>query len=314
MISAYPEFWQWVAALLHILTGFLALATAVIPWFLRKGRAQHAWFGRVFAVSMIGSSITAFPLAALHQNIGQAILGWTGLALVAGGWQVVAHQCIRWRFAAVTAQIVSLILLLVGIAWPALVNADLKLILVFFALIQVGMVTLSGLAPRFPRHSLQIWSHAGLFFAAGALAYGSFFNTQWARLTGWALPTEVKMLLPFLIAPLAGLAVFQHLADPNVTTNEPPFTARLRRLSVAEGISLLLLFGVAVPLKRIWGYGALVSWIGPTHGTLSLLFVVTAIQWVRHEKKGWRAGAGLVLSSVIPFGWFWADKILSDPR
>ncbi len=312
MISSYPEGWQWVAAVLHILSGFLALATAVIPWLLPKGGAQHAWFGRVFAFSMIGSSLTAFPLAALHQNIGQAILGWTGLALVAGGWQQVSPHGSRWRSLVVLIQAVSVALLAAGLIWPGLVNADLKGVLLVFAAIHVSFLALPRLGSRLQPGSVRMWSHAGIFFAAGALAYGSFFNTQWTRLTGWPLPTEIKILLPLALAPVAGFAVARYLAFPEVRPREPSFTVRLRRLSLAEGLSLLILFGVAIPLKRIWDYGALVSWIGPIHGTLSLLFVVTAIQWVRQEKKGWRVGAALVLSSMIPLGWFWADRILSD--
>lgn len=47
---------------------------------------------------------------------------------------------------------------------------------------------------------------------------------------------------------------------------------RLRRLSWIEGATLLLLVGVAVPLKRLAGWPDGVTLLGPVHGAAFLLY------------------------------------------
>ena len=47
---------------------------------------------------------------------------------------------------------------------------------------------------------------------------------------------------------------------------------RLRLISILEGISFLVLLGIAMPLKYAWGMPAAVFWIGLVHGLLFILF------------------------------------------
>jgi integral membrane protein len=88
---------------------------------------------------------------------------------------------------------------------------------------------------------------------------------------------------------------------------------RLRLVGFLEGVSLLILVFVAVPLKYIWHNPELVKIIGPIHGTLFLLFVFNALlvgveqNWSFKETT-WK----VLLACVIPFGTFYIDnKILS---
>ena len=87
----------------------------------------------------------------------------------------------------------------------------------------------------------------------------------------------------------------------------------LRVIGLLEGISLLLLLGIAVPAKHIFGDPTLVKTIGPIHGILFLLFVFNTLsvgiaqKW-RFKTTTWK----VLVACLIPFGTFYIDrKILS---
>jgi integral membrane protein len=88
---------------------------------------------------------------------------------------------------------------------------------------------------------------------------------------------------------------------------------RLRLLALAEGLSLIVLVGVAVPLKHFYGNPALVRAIGPVHGLLFVLFVLNTLRvaveynW-RFATTTWK----VLLACLVPFGTFYVDyKILA---
>ncbi|MCT2563827.1 DUF3817 domain-containing protein [Chryseobacterium herbae] len=88
---------------------------------------------------------------------------------------------------------------------------------------------------------------------------------------------------------------------------------RLRILAILEGISLLTLVFIAVPMKYWLGNPALVKMMGPIHGTLFLLFLFNTLsvgveqQW-KFKETTWK----VILACFIPFGTFYIDnKILS---
>lgn len=87
---------------------------------------------------------------------------------------------------------------------------------------------------------------------------------------------------------------------------------QLRLIGWLEGLSLLLLIGVAVPLKHLYGNPALVRALGPVHGLLFLLFVIKTLsvgveqRW-RFAHTTWK----VLLACLVPFGTFYIDhKIL----
>jgi integral membrane protein len=90
------------------------------------------------------------------------------------------------------------------------------------------------------------------------------------------------------------------------------FLNRLRLLSIVEGTSTLLLFGIAMPLKYLAGMPMAVKIVGSLHG---LLFVCLAIAFllaiwrVPISKK--LAAAGLI-AAVLPFGPFVFDRWLFE--
>ncbi|MBL7932452.1 MAG: DUF3817 domain-containing protein [Bacteroidia bacterium] len=88
---------------------------------------------------------------------------------------------------------------------------------------------------------------------------------------------------------------------------------RLRILAILEGISLLILVGVAVPLKHVGNDPSLVKIIGPVHGLLFLLFIVNTLSV--GVEQNWKFSTltwKVLLACIIPFGTFYIDrKILS---
>ncbi|MDO7876580.1 DUF3817 domain-containing protein [Hymenobacter sp. ASUV-10] len=87
---------------------------------------------------------------------------------------------------------------------------------------------------------------------------------------------------------------------------------QLRLIGLLEGLSLLLLLGVAVPLKHLYGNPALVRSLGPIHGLLFLLFIIKTLsvgveqRW-KFSETTWK----VLLACLVPFGTFYIDyKIL----
>ncbi|MDJ1466544.1 DUF3817 domain-containing protein [Cytophagaceae bacterium DM2B3-1] len=83
---------------------------------------------------------------------------------------------------------------------------------------------------------------------------------------------------------------------------------RLRLAGLLEGISLLLLMGIAVPAKHIYGNPALVKAIGPVHGMLFLWFVLNTLS-VGVEQR-WKFSSitwKVLIACLIPFGTFYID-------
>ena len=85
----------------------------------------------------------------------------------------------------------------------------------------------------------------------------------------------------------------------------------LRLIGFIEGISLLILLFVAMPLKYIWDMPAMVSIVGWAHGILFMAFLFSALQvYFLHRwpfTKLMLAG----VASFVPFGTFWFDKRLA---
>jgi integral membrane protein len=89
---------------------------------------------------------------------------------------------------------------------------------------------------------------------------------------------------------------------------------RLRLLGLAEGISLLILIGIGVPMKYVGHDPALVRAMGPVHGLLFLLYVLNTLRvgveygW-RFQQTTWK----VLLACIIPFGTFYIDHRILAP-
>lgn len=86
--------------------------------------------------------------------------------------------------------------------------------------------------------------------------------------------------------------------------------ARLRLVGMLEGVSFLLLLGVAMPLKYLAGQPEMVRVTGMAHGVLFMLYVA-AVAHAALELR-WPLGrvAGALAASVLPFGPFVFDAHL----
>jgi integral membrane protein len=87
---------------------------------------------------------------------------------------------------------------------------------------------------------------------------------------------------------------------------------RLRIIGFLEGLSLLVLIFIAVPLKYYAGNPAIVKALGPVHGALFLLFIFNALSVGVEQKWPFKTITWKVLlACIVPFGTFYIDhKIL----
>ncbi|WP_020529819.1 DUF3817 domain-containing protein [Flexithrix dorotheae] len=87
---------------------------------------------------------------------------------------------------------------------------------------------------------------------------------------------------------------------------------RLRLFAFLEGISLIALIFIAVPLKYYYDSPSLTKNLGPIHGALFLLFVFNALRvGVEQQWKFKETTLKILIACLIPFGTFYIDyKIL----
>ncbi len=83
-----------------------------------------------------------------------------------------------------------------------------------------------------------------------------------------------------------------------------------RYIALAEAISYLLLLGVAMPLKYIWGLPLAVKIVGGIHGGLFVIFCLTLAIAMRAGQWSLVRAAGLFLASLVPLLPFWLDARL----
>ncbi len=91
-------------------------------------------------------------------------------------------------------------------------------------------------------------------------------------------------------------------------TSHKSFLSILRLTALLEGLSLLILLGIAMPLKYYFEKPEAVQIVGMAHGILFIIYILLIP--IAHVKLKWKlinTGFAL-LASIIPFGTFVADK------
>ena len=85
---------------------------------------------------------------------------------------------------------------------------------------------------------------------------------------------------------------------------------RLRWVALAEGVSYLILLGIAMPLKYAFDRPEAVRVVGMLHGVLFVAFAAALLH--AHLKRSWGLGFStkIFISSLIPLGAFWMERIL----
>jgi integral membrane protein len=90
---------------------------------------------------------------------------------------------------------------------------------------------------------------------------------------------------------------------------------RLRMIGFWEGVSFLVLLGIAMPLKYYAGQPGAVRVVGMAHGILFMLYVWAAIQAALEHNWTWKRTALVLVASLLPAGPFVVDaKILREPQ
>ncbi len=77
-----------------------------------------------------------------------------------------------------------------------------------------------------------------------------------------------------------------------------------RTISRLEGISLLLLLFIAMPLKYMWDKPGMVQIVGMAHGILFIAYIVFSLAVKYKLQWNLKIMAIVMCASVIPFGTF----------
>lgn len=82
---------------------------------------------------------------------------------------------------------------------------------------------------------------------------------------------------------------------------------RFRIISFTEGLSFLILLGIAIPLKYIWHIPEAVRIVGMLHGILFITYVILLIMTAMEMKWSFIKAALLFFASIFPFGFLLAE-------
>lgn len=88
------------------------------------------------------------------------------------------------------------------------------------------------------------------------------------------------------------------------------FLRRLRWLGLVEGVSTVVLFGVAMPLKYLADMPFAVRIAGSVHGVLFLALVTMFVVGTKQIPIPGRLAAAGIVGAVFPFGPFVVDRWL----
>ncbi len=308
----YPNTLALGLVYFHIMAGFLAMFAGLVPWFTPKGGRSHRVYGIVFVISMGLASLTGIPLGLIFGHAYQIILSLFGLSTALAGWAMARESLsglrglAQWLSAGLAA-----VALVVTIAFPGLYSGVQGSVILIYSS-WIILATLATLMVKGDQKRLV--QHFILTTTALVLAWAAYFNTQLHRFTDAAIMQDVKMAIPLMVAllPIIVMAVKWSKPQPGaVDSAESPWKEQFKVVSKGEGVSLLLLLFVAVPLKRLADYEVLVTVLGPIHGTLTMVYgVLTLLLW-RVNEVNLKQGFILLACSLIPFGWLLAERVLA---
>jgi integral membrane protein len=107
---------------------------------------------------------------------------------------------------------------------------------------------------------------------------------------------------------------FPHLRDGNLKLLLRTFVAMknpisfLRTTALIEGVSFLVLLGIAMPLKYLAGLPMAVKLVGWIHGVLFVVFCAALLQTMVMVKWPLARGALVFVAALLPFGPFLMDR------
>jgi integral membrane protein len=86
----------------------------------------------------------------------------------------------------------------------------------------------------------------------------------------------------------------------------------VRICGIIEGISYLLLLGVAMPLKYFFQQPLAVTYVGWAHGALFMLYCLTILVALLSSAISFPRSVAAFVASLVPFGTFVIDKTLAE--
>ena len=81
-----------------------------------------------------------------------------------------------------------------------------------------------------------------------------------------------------------------------------------RKIAIAEGISFLVLLGIAMPLKYFADYPKAVLVVGWIHGLLFISYMIAGLDVKATYRWNFKKTFTAVVAALIPFGPFILDK------
>ncbi len=107
--------------------------------------------------------------------------------------------------------------------------------------------------------------------------------------------------------------IFALARQNHMTVNiDLQFLGRLRLLSIVEGTSTLLLFGIAMPLKYLADMPLAVRIVGSLHGLLFVCLAIVFLLAIRRVPISKQLATAGIIAAVLPFGPFVFDRWLGD--
>lgn len=94
----------------------------------------------------------------------------------------------------------------------------------------------------------------------------------------------------------------------NKTVQRNPAVEIFKKIAICEGISYLLLLGIAMPMKYIFNIPEAVIIVGWLHGGLFILYIVSLINAQIKSKWPFKLFFLAGLASILPFGPFIFDR------
>lgn len=86
----------------------------------------------------------------------------------------------------------------------------------------------------------------------------------------------------------------------------------LRHIALVEGVSFLILLGIAMPLKYLAGMPMAVKIVGWVHGLLFVLFCFALLRVMMSTNWSFARGAMVFIASLLPFGPFLIDRRMRE--
>ena len=89
---------------------------------------------------------------------------------------------------------------------------------------------------------------------------------------------------------------------------QDPIIRRFRTVAILEGVSFLVLLGIAMPLKYMADMPMAVKVVGWAHGVLFVWYWIAAVPLFTKLKWESERIIGLGFASVLPFGTFVMER------